>query len=331
MSSILTPETLMQTATAYWQTKTLAISVKLELFTLIASKCNTIAELQRKTGIERRPLRAILTALVAMGLIVENDGIYENEPLSQKFLIKDSQAYFGDMILMQGERLYELWAHLEAAVRNNLPPVELFDSIRSEDEAASSFTAAMHNNALGPARALSGIVDFSHYSKLMDIGGGSGAYPIVLAEKFSNLRAVILDYESVCKTAEKYIEHAHLSERIDTRPGDVLVGYFPEDCDVALISQLIHSYDKSSCLSILEKAFAALSDGGLIIIIDFFLNDDKTGPLFPALFSINMLIESDNGMCYSTLEVENWLKEVGFKPMESGALGGPVKYILARK
>lgn len=331
MEPKLTPGPLMELATAFWKSKTITSSVELELFTHITNGNNTIQLLQESTGIEERPLSSLLTALIAMKLITINNGSYNNEPISNAFLVKNKPGYFGDMILMQGTRLYKLWDHLTEAIEKNNAAKEIFDDIQEDEETKSSFIAAMHNNAIGPANALGNIIDFSEFSSLLDVGGGSGAYPIILSRKFENIKSIIFDYESVCNTADKYIKNEKLEDRIKTVAGDVLLDDLPAGNDVILISQVIHSYCDDNCRKIFKKCYDSLPNNGLLIINEFFLDDDKQGPLFPALFGINMLIESSEGKSYSKNEIMSILKEIGFNSIDKGVLAGPVGYITARK
>ena len=53
--------------------------------------------------------------------------------------------------------------------------------------------------------------------------------------------------------------------------------------------------------------------------------------MFSALFSLNMLINSDDGNSYNKDEIKNWLADVGFEYSETIKLIGPVSSIIAKK
>jgi hypothetical protein len=87
------------------------------------------------------------------------------------------------------------------------------------------------------------------------------------------------------------------------------------------------------CENIVRKAVSALNPGGLIVIHEFILNDDKDGPLFPALFSLNMLLGTDGGRAYGESELKNMLAGAGVRnirripvqtPNDSGIVSGTV-------
>ena len=61
----------------------------------------------------------------------------------------------------------------------------------------------------------------------------------------------------------------------------------------------------------MAHAVSVLKPGGLLFIHEFILNDDRTGPLFPALFSINMLLGTPTGQSYSERELKGILERNG--------------------
>ena len=56
------------------------------------------------------------------------------------------------------------------------------------------FSSAQHSGSLGPARLLAKRLDLKDRRKLLDVGGGSGAYSIALCAANPRLSATILDF-----------------------------------------------------------------------------------------------------------------------------------------
>ncbi|MEJ2051414.1 MAG: methyltransferase, partial [Calditrichota bacterium] len=82
--------------------------------------------------------------------------------------------------------------------------------------------------------------------------------------------------------------------------------------DAALLSSILHIYSPEDNRKVLKRLYQAMIPGGKVIIRDFLLNRDKTGPLTGALFAINMLVNTDRGNAYSQKEIKSWLKQAGF-------------------
>ena len=85
----------------------------------------------------------------------------------------------------------------------------------------------------------------------------------------------------------------------------------PKGFDVHLFSNVLHDWDFTEVKELLENSYRNLEPGGMIMIHDAFINAEKTGPLPVAEYSV-LLMFATEGKCYSTLELEVLLKEIGF-------------------
>ena len=83
--------------------------------------------------------------------------------------------------------------------------------------------------------------------------------------------------------------------------------------DLILISQIFHAFSKEENIAHLGKGRSALNPGGRVVVQEFPINDARTSPTHSALFSVNMLVGTRSGRCYSPREMKQWLRETGFK------------------
>ena len=99
------------------------------------------------------------------------------------------------------------------------------------------------------------------------------------------------------------------------------------------MSHILHGEGKDDCREIIKKTTAVLEPGGLIIIHDFILKNSMDGPVFPALFSLNMLLGTSSGQSYSEKQIADMLAHGGAKnirripfdsPNDSGIILGVV-------
>jgi len=107
-----------------------------------------------------------------------------------------------------------------------------------------------------------------------------------------------------------------LEDRIDFMDGDYLEDSIKGLYDVVWLSHILHGEGPEDCRKIINKAVSALEPGGMIIVHDFILDDTMDGPLFPAIFSLNMLLGTENGQSYSEKQIKNMLADAGVKDMQ---------------
>jgi cyclopropane fatty-acyl-phospholipid synthase-like methyltransferase len=162
------------------------------------------------------------------------------------------------------------------------------------------------------AQALADNLDLSGRSRLLDIGAGSGIYACSIAARHAHLQAVVFDQAPVDRIAGKLIAERGCAARVTVTTGNMFDG-LPAGCDVHLFSNVLHDWDLPEVRQLLTLSHAALPAGGLIIIHDAFINQDKTGPLHVAEYSC-LLMHSTQGKCYSTGEYASLLSEAGFLP-----------------
>lgn len=312
---------LMALSTGFWAFKTLAAAHELDLFSHLAGGPGTTAgELAQALGLNPRPAEMLLTGCTALGLLEKTDGRYRNTPLSETYLVRGKPYYFGGFVQMADQRLYAGWGRLAEALRTNRPttwdPAAQSSMFDGEDPLVLTlFWEAMHSLSTMTARKLGEAVDLSHFRRLLDIGGGSGAYDIELCKQYGNLRATVFDLPHVAAIAAGKIAEAGLADRIETAGGNFFER-FPGDHDVHLLSMILHDWDEAKNRALLRRSFEALPDGGAVIISELLVNDEKTGPAPAALMSLNMLIETE-GRNYTPAEYSAWLEEAGFGHIET--------------
>ncbi len=321
----------MKIMTGIWLAQTLYVAVDLEIFTKIALGKNNVEQIAKDLGIDKSPVERILNVCVASDLLTKENNIYKNNEISERFLVKNKPSYYGDFVLMAGKKENQSWGNLKQSVLNNSPMADALKERMQDSEDAKMFIKAMHNNAIGSANVLSKKFDFSKFTKLLDVGGGSGAYSITLTKEYSNLQAIVFDLPNVCSVANEFIENLNARSKVSIFEGDFFKDEFPKGSDVVLLSQILHSYNEEENKILLKKIYDYLPENGILIINEFLLNEDKSGPLFPALFALAMLINSENGNSYTENEITSWLSEIGFKDFKTIKLSGPVIAIVGKK
>ena len=89
------------------------------------------------------------------------------------------------------------------------------------------------------------------------------------------------------------------------------------------MSHILHGESAEACLLTIDKAFGCLNPGGVAVIHEFILDDTLDRPLFPALFSLNMLLGTEGGRAYSQSQLAAMLKTAGFVDVHRLDFTGP--------
>lgn len=314
------PGKLLNLSGAYWETCTLHAAVKLELFSIIADQALAAQEVARRGNADSRATAMLLDALCAMGLLQKEADTYRNTRDARTFLCKDSPRYVGYMI-MHHHHLVESWARLDEAVVTGKPISPLLahdENIRRE-----SFLMGMFNLAMGMAPELVPTLDLAGKTRLLDLGGGPGTWAIHFCKHNPQLKATIFDLATTRPFAEKTVAGFNLTERINFVSGDFHKDAFGGPYDVAWLSHILHGEGPEDCRKIIRKTAEALESGGKMIIHEFILDDSKTAPLFPALFSLNMLVATDAGQSYTESEIRQMMENAGIEDIQRTAYRGP--------
>jgi predicted O-methyltransferase YrrM len=234
-------------------------------------------------------------------------------------------------MVMHHHHLVDSWARLDQAVLTGRPVRE--EPIAHSGQWRESFLMGMFTNAMAAAPHIVSAIDLTSRRRLLDFGGGPGTYAIQFCLKNPELTADVFDLPESRPFAEKTIGRFHLGERVSFLPGDYHRDEIAGPYDVAWLSHILHAEGPPECLKILRKAVSALEPGGVVIIHEFILNDAMDGPVFPALFSLNMLVGTPSGQAYSEAQLMDMLATAGARgirripvatPNDSGIILGTV-------
>ena len=106
-----------------------------------------------------------------------------------------------------------------------------------------------------------------------------------------------------------------LSAAVEVVAGDYRRDPIGAGYDLVFLSAIIHSNSVEQNQLLFRKAAAALAPGGRLVVQDFLMEEDRSGPAQAALFALNMLVGTESGDTYTESEVRTWMAEAGFHGM----------------
>ncbi|MBM4130358.1 SAM-dependent methyltransferase [bacterium] len=303
---------LLQVSGGYWSACALHAAVRLDLFTRLADGPLATAELAARAGADERGAQRLLEALAALGLVArDDDGRWSAAPAARRHLARGAPAHLGH-IIAHHHFLMEAWARLPEAVRAGAPVRER-SSHHEDAEAREAFLLGMQDLASLAAPRVAAAVDLDGRRRLLDLGGGPGTYAIHFCLRHPGLRATICDLPATRPVAERAIAAHGLADRIAFAPADYNLEPVPGGFDAAWLSHILHGEGPAGAAALLRKAAGALEPGGLLLVQEFILDDDRLGPPHPALFGLNMLVGTPDGQSYSGAELTAMMAAAGVR------------------
>jgi (2Fe-2S) ferredoxin/predicted O-methyltransferase YrrM len=311
------PDDLYEMMRAYMPSRALLTALELDVFSALGNGASA-ADVAGKINADPRTTEMLLNALTSLKLLEKKEEKFFNTGATARYFVEGSRdnARPG---LLHTANLWHRWSTLTDAVRAGTSVIR--DGRKAEW--TGSFIAAMDRNAKERAAAIVKAAGNGDIRRVLDLGGGSGAYSLALAQAMPQLRSEVMDLSDVVPLTREYIRKAGLSERVTARVGDMLSDPLGENYDLVLVSAICHMFSPEENLRLFQRAHGALAPRGWIIVQDFILEADKTAPRAAALFALNMLVGTRAGSSYSEPEYDKWLRQAGFSDVHRVRLPGP--------
>ena len=332
-----TPEEIMRLGMGFWGSKALLSAVELGLFSELATSGPLGSEtLRERLGLHQRSACDFLDALVALGMLEREDGKYANTPATGLFLDRTKPSYIGGILEMANARLFGFWDSLTEGLRTGAPQNEaktggsLFDVLYADPEKLGGFVKAMTGISAGDAQAIASSFPWERYQTFIDIGCAEGCIPVAVARAHKHITGGGFDLSKVQPFFDEYVAQAGLTDRLRFLPGDFFTDPLPS-ADVLCMGHILHDWSMDEKRALLEKAYAALPDGGALIVYESIIDDQRRENVFGLLMSLNMLIETQEGFDYTGADCQRWMREVGFRETSVQPLAGPDAMVIGIK
>ncbi len=278
----------------------------MEIFTVLGDNAKTSGDVANKLSSDERATDRLMNALCTMNFLEKRNGKFSNTSFSSKFLVKGKQDYFSN--IMHAVNLWDSWSGLTGTVRSGKRVTRNNDGSRNW---AENFIEAMHYRAVRQAPEDVGLMDLRNIHKVLDVGGGSGAFSMEIVNAKKDISVVVFDLPDIIPLTQKYIEQAGLQDKIKTIKGNYLHDDLGSGYDLIFLSAIVHSNSFEENKKLIRKCVGALNKNGQVVIQDYAMNEDRTTPASGAFFALNMLVNTEGGDTFTEKEIFSWLKDAG--------------------
>lgn len=216
----------------------------------------------------------------------------------------------------------EGWGRLADVIRCDRP-------LRLDDDPAAEERYQRHLTDVGggPAAALVERFVPADARRLLDAGGGAGAYAAAALRACPELRVALVDRPSVLALAQEHL--APWTPRVRFLAADLLRDPLPRGQDVALLANVLHLYDPQDARRLVQRCAGALRPGGRLLVKDLTLAADRSGPLESLYFALNMALYTEGGDVHDAARIVDWLAAAGLRAITVEPLAAPPATALA--
>jgi ubiquinone/menaquinone biosynthesis C-methylase UbiE len=322
---IKTPEELYQVSSAFMQSRVILSAYELEVFDAVAKEGSGSGEVAKRLETDPRATDRLMNALCTIGLLNKKHGLFHHTELSSKYLRRKSPDFMAGL----GHRntLWDAWGTLSAAVRKGSSVRES----RWNKKHRSSFIAAMNARANEVAEKVAASLDLQGVRRILDVGGGSGAFAMEFLKKDERISATVFDTPEVIPLTRQYVEEAGFSGRVDYIEGDYHLNELGRGYDLVFMSSIIHINSFEQNLELIAKGSRSLNNNGRLVVRDFVVDEDRTRPGWGVMFALNMLVNTKCGDTYTKSEIKKWFDKAGLKDFEIIGQGKDSELIVGRK
>jgi ribosomal protein L11 methylase PrmA len=302
---------LQRLARAYTESATLYAALDLGLFSQVAKGAGTVDELAAAMDILPLNAERLVNACLAMGLLTRSEGRLANAADAERFLVEETPGYAAAWMTFTRPSVGE-WFRLTEHLRSKEPPTLLGMYADLTVDEARAYHAATFSIGMGAGRRFARQVDLKARRKLLDLGGGSGAYSINAVQAYPELSAVVFDLPPVVEVTKEYLAEAGVEHRVTAQAGDFTRDALPPDVDAVVMASNLPIYDEEVIAAVVARAFAALLPGGEMHLVGEMLADDRSGPLDAAMWGLSEALTGGGGKAHTIAQCRGYFEQAGF-------------------
>jgi len=344
MPEINSPTAFQELVNSFRASRIILTGAELKVFDHLCAPGSASETVAGILGTDPRATNRLLNALVAIGLLQKANGKFSNTAFSDKFLVSSAPLFLSN--LSHTNRLWKSWSTLTDAVFAGTSVAVDQPINERDDDWQEAFIAAMHRRAGAQAIEVTDALDLSQVKRVLDVGGGSGAFIMEFIKHNPEMTGVVFDLPKIVPITEKYLnersDHSQpplqreekirhpgseigdrrseirnplspISNRIYVMAGDYLKDSFGSGFDLIFMSAIIHINSPEENRLLVKKGATALNPGGQLVILDHIMSHDRISPPNGALFAINMLVGTLHGDTYTEAEIRLWMQKAGLK------------------
>lgn len=252
------------------QSQVLMAMVELRLLHRLIDAPHTAASLAHEAGITSERMAILLQAAAALGLIrrkrngqfaIARKGAALLGVPGLEAMILHHRAFYRDLqdpvALLRGEvetELADFWPYVFGA-RGDVDPA-----------VTQTYSDLMADSQGLVAQDTLRMVNLSGIRRLLDVGGGSGAFALAVAQAYPDMDLMVFDLPQVVPAAQTRFHSAGMQGRLAAHGGSFRSDSLPQGADAISLIRVLYDHADDTVRSLLSKIYDTLPPGGRLII-----------------------------------------------------------------
>jgi SAM-dependent methyltransferase len=253
-------------------------------------------------------LRLLCSTLVAVDLLERRREAYALTSTSETFLVMGAPRSMREL-LVHSPGPWENWPALDATLHGEPAPRPV------DADFYMQLVRATFPTQFAAANATAETV--RPVTRVLDLGAGSAPWTIALLLANPDATAVVNDLGPVIEAARDCVAQHGLTERCEFRGGDYFaVPLSHGEFDVVVLAHVLRGEGFDGARRLVERAFDALRPAGMLLVAEYFVDDDRNGPLNALLLGMTMIAATPSGTIFTYAECREMLSDAGVERIE---------------
>jgi demethylspheroidene O-methyltransferase len=296
----------------------LVACIELKLLEALFERPHTAAELAARCRVPLPGMERLLAAAAALDLVsrrargrwglgTTGAGIAGSPGVAE--MVRHHAHFYADLrdpvALLRGQvrdsQLSAYWAYATSDAPSGL-----------EDSKISDYSALMASSQAMISRDVIEAYPLSQHRRLLDVGGGKGAFIAAVAEAEPKLELSVFDLPAVAVLAKATLAARGLDSRVEVHGGDFFRSALPRGADVMSLVRILHDHDDDDAMELLRNIHTALPAGGTLLVAEPMAATAGGEVMGDAYFGL-YLLAMGSGRPRTPEEVRGMLRTAGFK------------------
>ena len=285
----------------------IATAARLNLFRHL-KKPLTPEELGQLTQCSPKGIKRVLDVLTSLGITEARDKKYFLSDPVETFLGRDDH-FSNETYLEHVFPIINGWLNLPEVIRTGKPILT-----DKDPDFFVNLTKGLFAVNWAEAEEFYKHLKTFQVRKILDVGAGSCLWSLPFVKHEPDAHATAIDFPNVLNgSAKPILQKEGVVNRYTFIEGDFHEVLWGQDYDLIILGHICHSLSPEINTALFKKAAKALNEQGVLAVIDFMPDEERKERIFPLVFALNMLVQTETGDVYTFSEFHEMLTKAGFE------------------